>query len=202
MVARPLLNGRPAPHLAHGQRVVRRGKLRVGGDLLYPLAADAEQFGDLLGAHEAACVWRHGVHSTLRLTTSHMTSRFINMSTTEHTAKCLNCGRIRHFRSAEAAAKAAPSGRICRAKIRLAMLNEAVRGFAAAQIDKARELIADGGLIPTGRSGVFRAVSSKGDDTYLTHPATCSCAAARRGKATPCYHSLAARLVMATGKVA
>ena len=25
---------------------------------------------------------------------------------------------------------------------------------------------------------------------------------ARRGKATPCYHSLAARLVMATGKAA
>jgi hypothetical protein len=118
------------------------------------------------------------------------------------TAKCLTCGRVRRFRSAEAAASAAPSGRICRAKLRLAAIAEAARGFAAAQVSKARELIADGGLIPTGRPGVFRAVSSRGDGTYLTHPATCSCAAGRRGKATPCYHSLAARLAMATGKAA
>ena len=120
------------------------------------------------------------------------------MSNTEHTAKCLRCGHA--LRAASSVA--AKYGPVCRAKIRLAALNEAIKGFALAQVDKARELIADGGLIPTGRPGVFRAVSSKGDQTYLTHPATCSCAAARRGKATPCYHSLAARLVMATGKAA
>jgi len=61
-----------------------------------------------------------------------------------HTAKCLTCGRIRRFRSAEAAAKAAPSGRICRMKLRLAAIAEAVKGFAATQVEKARELIADG----------------------------------------------------------
>ena len=122
--------------------------------------------------------------------------------TAEHTAKCLRCGRVRHFRLAAAAAKAAPHGRICAMRIRLAALNEAIRGFASAQVDKARELISDGGLIPTGRPGVFRAVSSKGDGTYLTHPATCSCAAAKRGRATPCYHSLAARISVAAGRTA
>ena len=124
------------------------------------------------------------------------------MTTTEHTAKCLRCGRVRHFRSADAAAKAAPHGRICAMRIRLAAINEAVKGFASAQVDKARELISDGGLIPPGRPGVFRAVSSKGDGTYLTHPATCSCPAAKRGKATPCYHSLGARILVATAKAA
>ena len=118
-------------------------------------------------------------------------------STGAHTAKCLRCGRVRRFRTAEAAAKSAPHGRICAARIRLAAITEAVRGFAQAQVDKARELIADGGLVPTSRPGVFRAVSSKGDGTYLTHPATCSCAAARRGRATPCYHSLAAAILVA-----
>ena len=78
------------------------------------------------------------------------------MSTTEHTAKCLKCGRIRHFRTAEAAAKAGPHGRICAMRVRLAAISEAVKGFAAAQVEKARELIADGGLVPTGRPGVFR----------------------------------------------
>ena len=119
-------------------------------------------------------------------------------STDTHTAKCLRCGhRIWSARS-----RAAKYGPVCKAKIRLAMLNEAVRGFASAQVEKARELISDGGLIPTGRPGVFRAVSSKGDGTYLTHPATCSCPAAKRGKATPCYHSLGARILVATAKAA
>ena len=119
---------------------------------------------------------------------------------TDKPAKCLRpgCGR----KLTAAASIKAGYGPVCRAKIRLAAINEAIKGFALAQVDKARELIADGGLIPTGRPGVFRAVSSNGTDTYLTHPATCSCAAGRRGKATPCYHSLAARLVVATGKAA
>jgi len=114
------------------------------------------------------------------------------------TAKPVRCLRPGCGRKLTAASSiAAGYGPVCRARIRLAALNDAIRGFAQAQVDKARELIADGGIIPTGRPGVFRAVSSKGDGSYLTHPATCSCAAARRGKATPCYHSLAAKLLLA-----
>jgi hypothetical protein len=120
------------------------------------------------------------------------------MSNTEgHTAKCLNCGRVRHFRSAAAAKAANPNGRICRMKIRLAAINEAVRGFAAAQVDKARELIADGGLIPTRRPGIFQAVSSNGTDTYLVSAkGVCNCPAGlRSGKADRCYHTAAARIL-------
>jgi hypothetical protein len=123
--------------------------------------------------------------------------------TTNHTAKCLNCGRVRRFRSAAAAERAKPTGRICAARIRLAMLNEAVRGFASAQVEKARELISDGGLIPTGRPGVFRAVSSKGDGTYLVSAkGICGCPGGRQGTAlNRCYHAIGARIVMA-GKAA
>jgi hypothetical protein len=126
------------------------------------------------------------------------------MTTTEHTAKCLRCGRVRHFRSAAAAAKAAPVGRICAARIRLAAITEAVKGFAAAQVDKARELIADGGLIPTGRPGVFRAVSSKGDGSYLVSAkGICGCAhGLRTMTAKFCYHVCSARILVASGKAA
>jgi hypothetical protein len=113
-------------------------------------------------------------------------------------ARCLRCGRkIRSARSV-----AAGMGPGCRARIRIAAMAEAVKGFAATQVEKARELIADGGLIPTTRPGVYRAVSSRGDATYLTHPQTCSCAAAKRGRATPCYHSLAARICVAANQKA
>ena len=117
------------------------------------------------------------------------------MQTTEHTAKCLKCGRVRHFRSAAAAKAAKPTGRVCAARIRLAMFNEAIRGFAAAQVEKAREAIADGAFIPTGRRGVFSVVSSNGADTYLTHSAVCNCPAGLRGR--QCYHLAAARILMA-----
>src|SRR5579859_6221290 len=98
------------------------------------------------------------------------------------TAKCLRCGRVRRFRTAEAAAAAPAYGRICSARVRLAAMAEAVKGFAAAQVDKARELIADGGIIPTNRPGVFRAVSSKGDESYLTHSDVCNCRAGLLGR--------------------
>jgi hypothetical protein len=124
------------------------------------------------------------------------------MTTNEHTAKCLHCGRIRRFRSAEAAAHAKPYGRICGSRVRrLITLAEAVKGFAVAQVAKAKELISDGGLIPTARKGVFRAVSSRGDETYLTTAeGNCNCPRGRHVTSAterPCYHVLAARLVLA-----
>ena len=107
------------------------------------------------------------------------------------TSKCLRCGH--KLRSASSIA--AGYGPVCRARILLAAINEAVKGFAAAQVDKARELIADGGLIPTGRPGVFRAVSSKGDTAYLVHSAVCNCPAGLHGRA--CYHRAAASILVA-----
>ncbi|MFI5065955.1 MAG: DUF6011 domain-containing protein [Streptosporangiales bacterium] len=119
---------------------------------------------------------------------------------TEHThqPRCLRCGRsLRAARSVSAG-----YGRWCAAKIRAAQLAEILRGFTAAQIEKARELIADGGLIPTRRPGVFDAVSSDGTRTYKAHSATCTCPWGLRGKAKACAHSLAVRIVLASGKAA
>jgi hypothetical protein len=122
------------------------------------------------------------------------------ITTAEHTAKCLNCGRTRHFRSAAAAAKAAPHGRICAAKIRKAAVDAVFADFTPAQREKAAELIRDGGLVPTSRPGVFRTVGSKGDVTYLTHSAACSCPAGLHGRL--CYHLAAARVLTATSRKA
>jgi hypothetical protein len=115
-----------------------------------------------------------------------------------HTAKCLKCGRTRYFRSAESVRKASPYGRTCRARIRAAAIAEAVRDFALKQIEKARELLADGGLVPM-REGIWQAIGSDGITRYLVARETCNCPAGLNGRR--CYHVAAARMV-ATGKVA
>jgi hypothetical protein len=137
------------------------------------------------------------------------------MNTAEHTAKCLTCGRVRRFRSAEAAAKAAPSGRICTMKLRLAAMAEAVRGFTAEPVAKIREALADGAAVLISRPGVYRVVSSarpRKDGTceppsvYLASVnGNCNCAwGTRRTSATarPCYHVGIARVDDATRKAA
>ena len=116
-------------------------------------------------------------------------------ATDKPTARCLRPGCGRKLTSAKSVA--CGYGPVCRARIRAAAIAEAVKDFAATTIDKARELIADGGLIPTTRDGVFRAVSSKGDGTaYLVHAAVCACPAGVRGRA--CYHRAAAAILTAT----
>lgn len=125
--------------------------------------------------------------------------------TTSHqpTAKCLRPGCGRTLRAK--ASVACGYGPVCRARIRAAALAEAVRGFAAAQVEKARELIADGGLVPFTRPGIFQAASSKGDGTVYLVSATgaCNCPAGlRSGKADRCYHVAAARMVALTVKAA
>ena len=100
--------------------------------------------------------------------------------------RCLRCGR--KLKTGK------PYGRTCERKIRAAALAEARADFTADQQAKANELIRDGGIVPTPRDGVFQAVSSKGDETYLVHAAACNCAAGLRAK-RPCYHTLAARIL-------
>lgn len=118
------------------------------------------------------------------------------MHTDTPTAKCLRCGhKIRSARSI-----AAKYGPVCKAKIRLAAMTEAVKGFAATAIEKAQQLIADGGIIATKRAGVFQAVSSSGTDTYLVHSAVCNCPAGLRGR--QCYHLAAARVLTVTNRKA
>ena len=114
---------------------------------------------------------------------------------TSHEVRCLRpgCGRV--LRSAKSVA--AGYGPVCLRKIREAAIAEARADFSADQQAKADELIRDGGLVPVGatvRNGsLYRAVSSKGDESYLCTAAGCSCKAGVRGRR--CYHLLAARVL-------
>ena len=61
MSACPLLDRAALPDFAHVQHVVGSGKVFPRRDLLGALTAHAEQFGDLVAAHE---VTGDGVHAT------------------------------------------------------------------------------------------------------------------------------------------
>jgi len=115
----------------------------------------------------------------------------MDASITEGPTRCLRCGRK--------LTRSTGYGPVCRARIRAAERAAHIGDFTAAQVDKARELIADGGLVPTNRPGVYRAVSSRGDVTYLVTPdGICNCAwALRSGLAAGCYHVAAARILEA-----
>ena len=95
-------------------------------------------------------------------------------------ARCLRCGRPLRAASSVSAGY----GRWCRASIAPPSWPRSSRASTAAQVEKARELIADGGLVPAGGPGVFRAVSSDGKrPPYRTaRPAGApgACAARRR----------------------
>jgi len=111
------------------------------------------------------------------------------MPATQTTAKCIRCGRV--LRAAKAIADGA--GRTCKAKIAAAARTAE---FKPAQIAKAQELIADGGILPIWGKRVFRVVSSDGSATYLAAPQACNCAAGLRAKHV-CYHRVAAAIVAA-----
>lgn len=68
-------------------------------------------------------------------------------------------------------------------------------GFKPAAVEKARQLIADGAIVPVKGRRVFQVVSSNGTDRYLTAPQSCSCPAGLNGR--QCYHRAAATLLAA-----
>ena len=108
------------------------------------------------------------------------------------TTKCLRCGRTLRAASSIKASY----GRVCRARIRAAALARALRDFSAAQVEKAREAVADGALVRM-RNGVWQAASSDGSSTYLVAWTTCNCPAGLHGRL--CYHVAAARMIAAKG---
>jgi hypothetical protein len=69
-----------------------------------------------------------------------------------------------------------------------------------AQLDKAREAITEGAILPTSRPGMYTAVSSDGAVTYLVHTAACACPAGIHGRA--CYHRAAVAILEATRTIA
>lgn len=118
------------------------------------------------------------------------------MSKTETTqqVRCLRCHRV--LRSAKSVSLA--YGPVCMARIRAAALAAALRDFTAVQVEKARELIADGGMVPTGFARVWRTVSGDGTAYYLSAPETCNCRGSLYGR--HCYHSAAATILAAARK--
>src|SRR5699024_8387248 len=107
---------------------------------------------------------------------------------TAETVRCVRCGRT----LTAAASIARGYGPGCAARIRQAAPD--LSGYTGRQADQARELIADGALVHL-RSSVFVAVSTDGAETYLSAPTSCTCPAGLRAKA--CYHTAAARIMLA-----
>ena len=108
---------------------------------------------------------------------------------TEH--RCLSCGR--RITSAESIAVGRGSG--CRAKIRRAQREADLSAWTSRQVEQARELIEDGGLVPSGREGVFFAVSTDGSEVYRCAAEFCECPAGQKG--THCYHVAAVVITLA-----
>lgn len=102
---------------------------------------------------------------------------------------CQDCGR--KVSSARAVREGRGSG--CSAKARKAA-RELAETMKPESLDKARELIADGGITRI-RPTVFLAVSSDGSRVHRTAPQGCTCRAGLRG--INCYHRDAVRILLA-----
>lgn len=111
-------------------------------------------------------------------------------TTQQTTCKCLRCGR----RLTSAKSIATGYGPTCGAKIRKAAAG--LDGIKPRQIDRAQELIEQGGIAPVRGRRIFRAVSNDGTRTYLTAPQACTCAAGLKGRHL-CFHRIAAIILAA-----
>ncbi|WP_141576058.1 DUF6011 domain-containing protein [Actinomadura sp. WMMA1423] len=111
-------------------------------------------------------------------------------ATTTKTANCLGCRGLLTARRSVLRGY----GDRCWAKKRREDAARAA-GFKPAAITKAKDLIADGAILPL-RGRVFQVVASNGIDRYLTAPEACNCPAGLRGK-HGCYHRAAATLLAA-----
>ncbi|MEV7470244.1 DUF6011 domain-containing protein [Streptomyces kronopolitis] len=114
----------------------------------------------------------------------------------QHTAHthCLRCRRPLH----SARSQSLGYGPTCARRIRNAARTADLTAYDTRQLDSARELIEDAAIIPL-RNAVFTVVSTDGTETYLAHPAACTCPAglkAHPGR-RPCYHTAAARMLLA-----
>lgn len=109
------------------------------------------------------------------------------------TTKCRRCKRT--LRSADSLAR--QMGRTCARKTRQEEAAKLVlANYSAVQVEKVRELLADGGVQRVDRT-TFLAVASNGIDRYevSTVHASCTCKAGQNGRR--CYHVAAATLAAA-----
>lgn len=105
--------------------------------------------------------------------------------------RCLGC----HRPLRAAASIAQGRGKACQAK-HDAKIAAALADETPAQADKARDLIADGGIVQVA-GALYLAVSSDGAVRYEVNPVTgqCSCKAGQHGRR--CYHLAGAIAVLA-----
>lgn len=107
--------------------------------------------------------------------------------------RCLRCGRT--LRKSTGA-----YGPKCAAKIRQAAREHALDGLTGKQAAEAREIAADGGVVPTNRENVFKVVSGDGTQIYMTTAeGHCNCRWGLRRTSEDihvCKHVGAVRLVM------
>lgn len=114
---------------------------------------------------------------------------------TQTTARCARCNRP--LRSARALRTG--YGPTCYTKVRTAAREAATR-HKPHQIAKAIELIEDGGVVPTTRTGVYHTVGTNGE-IYKTARTGCTCPAGLTGRYV-CYHRIAVEIVEARQTVA
>jgi uncharacterized protein DUF6011 len=86
-------------------------------------------------------------------------------------------------------------GDVCYRRICEAAEREILAGVKPEQAAKVRQLIADGGIIPARRPGVYQAVAEDGERLRLTHSHGCNCESGLRRRPVTCYHTLAARVL-------
>lgn len=108
-------------------------------------------------------------------------------NTTQHTT-CARCGRT----LTSAASIRRGYGKGCAARLRAAAAD--LDGYTAAQVDAARELIDDGGIVRL-RGRIVLTIATDGQRIHRTTSHHCTCHAGIRG--VRCYHTAAARLALA-----
>lgn len=119
-------------------------------------------------------------------------------------ARCIECGRI----ITSAASIARGRGKGCAAKVRRAAATATVEGFTPDQVDAARELVEDAGIMRLRRN-IYLTVSTDGERVHRTTATRCTCHAGVRAelppktdkngklkKTSPCYHQLAVRMLL------
>ncbi|MET9321954.1 hypothetical protein ABZX75_17430 [Streptomyces sp. NPDC003038] len=112
-------------------------------------------------------------------------------TTTEPEIRCTKCGRRLRNDSPDGL------GPKCRRKVRKAARSNELDQYKPHLVEKAAELLEQGGMVPlrdTGKNAVYLAVSSDGLEVYRTARAACTCPAGLRATYM-CAHRIAAHVL-------